>query len=271
MATTVRSVFFVSDGTGLTAESWGAALLAQFHQTPFDRHTIPFVHTPADAERCVARVNAAVVDSLKPLVFSTTVDPAIRSILATANCIFIDLFEQTVPVLEEHLQTASAPAMGLAHGISDTGHYQNRMAAVEYSLEHDDGQSLRALSQADIVLVAPSRCGKTPTSMYLALQYGVKAANFPLVDEEFVDHTLPPSLAAVASKAFGLIATPQRLSAVRSERRPNSKYASIEQCRFEVAAAEEIYRRYNIPYADSTSRSIEELASVAMDAKALRS
>jgi hypothetical protein len=265
-----RSVFFVSDGTGITSENWGTALLAQFRDIEFDCHTIAFVTNPDEAKKTVSRINS-VGDETRPLVFSTTVDPEIRELLSGSNSFFIDLFAQSVPQLEVALGVESAPIVGKAHGISNASKYGQRMAAVEYSIEHDDGQSLRALDQADIVLVAPSRCGKTPTSMYLSLQYGLRSANFPLVDEDFNSLKLPPSLEQVSQKAFGLIATPQRLQAVRSERRPNSKYASIEQCRFEIEAATHIFEIYKIPYVDSTSRSIEEIASVAMDLKGLRS
>lgn len=267
--TNTRSVFFVSDGTGITAENWGAALLAQFHDVIFDPHTIAFVTNAEEAHKTVRRINDA-AGSSRPLVFSTTVDPQIREILSGSQAFFIDLFAQSVPSLEGELGVTSAPIMGKAHGISNASKYGQRMAAVEYSIEHDDGQSLRALDQADIVLVAPSRCGKTPTSMYLSLQYGLRSANFPLVDEDFNSLKLPPSLEQVSQKAFGLIATPQRLQAVRSERRPNSKYSSIEQCRFEIEAATHIFEIYKIPYIDSTTRSIEEIASVAMDLKGLR-
>jgi regulator of PEP synthase PpsR (kinase-PPPase family) len=267
--TNTRTVFFVSDGTGITAENWGAALLAQFHDFEFDRHTIAFVTNVEEAHKTVSRINNSPADE-RPLVFSTTVDTEIRAILSQSDSLFIDLFDQSVPTLESELGVASAPIVGQAHGIANASKYGMRMAAVEYSIEHDDGQSLRALDQADIVLVAPSRCGKTPTSMYLSLQYGLRAANFPLVDEDFNSLRLPPSLEKVASKAFGLIATPQRLQAVRSERRPNSKYSSIEQCRFEIEAATHIFEMYKIPYVDSSTRSIEEIASVAMDLKSLR-
>jgi regulator of PEP synthase PpsR (kinase-PPPase family) len=266
-----RTVFFVSDGTGITAEAWGAALLSQFDASNFESHTIAFVTNTIDAQKTVDRINRANIPGHRPIVFSTTVDQDIKQLLSTSQALFIDLFDQTLPTLETELGIKSEPIKGSAHGISNATKYQQRMAAIEYSIEHDDGQSLRALDQADIILVAPSRCGKTPTSMYLSLQYGVKAANFPIVDEDFNTLKLPQSLERVSEKAFGLISTPQRLQTVRSERRPNSKYASIEQCRFEIDSAVHIFEKYKIPYLDSSTRSVEELASVAMDIKGLRS
>ena len=267
----IREVFFLSDGTGVTAEALGAALLSQFGETQFTKHTLAFINSPDRAFDAVRKIDSAQNQHGRPLVFSTVVKPELRAILSQADGLFMDLFQQNIESIEAELEEANQPIQGLAHGISDTDRYLKRMAAIEYAIEHDDGQSLRALADADVILLAPSRCGKTPTCMYLAIQYGIKAANFPLVDEDFESQHLSSAIKPLVSKAFGLTSTPQRLHQVRSERRQSSKYASLDQCRFEIAATEKLYSSNQIPFIDSSAKSIEEIASVIMDVKNLRS
>jgi len=266
-----REVFFLSDGTGVTAEALGAALLSQFAGTRFAKHTLAFINAPDRAFDAVAKIDSARNAHGRPLIFSTVVNAELRAILSQADGLFIDLFQQNIEAIEAELEESNQPIQGQAHGMSDTERYLKRMAAIEYAIEHDDGQSLRALVDADVILLAPSRCGKTPTCMYLAIQYGIKAANFPLVDEDFESQHLSASIKPLAAKAFGLTTSPQRLHEVRSERRQNSKYASLDQCRFEIAATEKIYKSNQIPFIDSSAKSIEEIASVIMDVKNLRS
>ena len=266
----MREVFFLSDGTGVTAEALGSTLLTQFSGTHFMRHTIAFINGVERAIETVTKINSARNEHGRPLIFSTVVNANLRAILAEADGLFIDLFAQNIEAIEHELEETNLPVLGQAHGISDTDRYLRRMAAIEYAIEHDDGQSMRALSAADVILLAPSRCGKTPTCMYLAIQYGIKAANFPLVDEDFESQILSATIKPLVAKTFGLTTTPQRLHEVRSERRQNSKYASLDQCRFEIQATEKLYRANNIPYIDSSAKSIEEIASVIMDEKNLR-
>jgi regulator of PEP synthase PpsR (kinase-PPPase family) len=138
------------------------------------------------------------------------------------------------------------------------------MAAVEFAIEHDDGQSLRALDKAAVILIAPSRCGKTPTTMYLALQHGLFVANYPLVDEDFESVNLPRPLRKLRDRCFGIVTTPERLSQVRAERRPKSRYASLEQCTHELRRAEAMFRLHKIPTINSESSSVEEMATVIL-------
>ncbi|QQQ60702.1 pyruvate, water dikinase regulatory protein [Paenarthrobacter ureafaciens] len=258
------TVFFLSDSTGITAETLGNTLLTQFPAHRLERRTIPFITTVEQARAVVHGINRVAASGTRPLVFSTTVNPEVRAILAQSAGRFFDLFDAHIGQLEDALGTAASGAPGQAHGVGDAVRYQSRMAAVEYAIEHDDGQSLRALERAELILIAPSRCGKTPTTMYLALQHGILAANFPLVEEDFDTMSLPKPLLAFADKCFGLTSQPVRLSQIRQERRPGSNYASLQQCSFELRNAEDMYRANNIPYVNSATMSVEEISATVL-------
>ncbi|MFE4835231.1 pyruvate, water dikinase regulatory protein [Arthrobacter sp. NPDC056691] len=258
------TVFFLSDSTGITAETLGNTLLTQFPAQRLERRTIPFITTVEQARDVVATIDRVAASGPRPLVFSTTVSPDVRSVLAQSAGHFFDLFGAHVSQLEQALDSPANGLPGQAHGVGDQVRYQSRMAAVEYAIEHDDGQSLRALERAELILIAPSRCGKTPTTMYLALQHGILAANFPLVEEDFDTMALPKPLLPFASKCFGLTSQPVRLSQIRQERRPNSSYASLPQCTYELRNAEDMYRANNIPYVNSACMSVEEISATVL-------
>lgn len=260
----LRPVYFLSDSTGITAETLGNTLLTQFPVDNFDRVTIPFITTPEQARSVVRTIDGLAAAGPRPLVFSTAVNSEIRQILAGCNGVIVDLIGTHVGVLEQALGTPASGEPGRAHGLGNAARYQSRMAAVEYAMEHDDGQSLRALEKAQVILVAPSRCGKTPTTMYLALQHGIFAANFPLVDEDFQRDGLPKPLRPFVSKCFGLSSNPLRLSQIRTERRPSSPYASLRQCGFELRSAEQLYVSHRIPYLNSATVSVEEMAATIL-------
>ena len=253
-------VFFLSDSTGITAETLGNTLLTQFPATTFERTTVPFLMTVEQACRVVDTVNGLADAGMAPLVFSTVVAPDVRQTLARCRGTMVDLIGTHVGQLEQALGIVASGEPGRAHGQGNAERYQSRMRAVEYAIEHDDGQSLRALEKAQVILVAPSRCGKTPTTMYLALQHGIYAANFPLVDEDFESSGLPAPLRPFVAKCFGLTSNPLRLSQVRTERRRGSPYASLGQCGFELRSAERLYVSHGIPYLNSASVSVEEMA-----------
>lgn len=266
-----RTVFFLSDGTGITAETLGNTLLTQFDDVEFKKTTLPFINTPEKASATVDLINQlASRQTVRPLVFSTTVNDEIRAILRGCNCLFLDLFDSFVHAIEGELKQKSTHAQGRAHGLADAQRYNLRIAAMNYAMEHDDGQSTRDLSRADLILIAPSRCGKTPTSLYLALQHGLFATNFPLTEDDLEQLRLPKSLEGLGGKCFGLTSEPERLSQIRTERRPGSKYASLAQCSYELRQAEQLYRRYDIPFISSASMSIEEMATMVMQEKNLR-
>ncbi len=255
-------VFFLSDSTGISAETMGNALLIQFPQLHFERRLIPFIVTAAEARRVVAVLDAAADGPVTPIAFTTAATDEIRHILNTTRCPMIDFFDLHMARVEEVFGVAGQRHVAMLHGVGDIQRYNSRMAAIEYSIEHDDGQSVRALDRADVVLVAPSRCGKTPTTMYLALQHGLFVANYPLVEEDLDAAELPRPVRALRERCIGILADAKRLSEVRQARRPNSRYASIEQCRFELRQAEAMYHANRIPVINSTTRSVEEMSTL---------
>jgi hypothetical protein len=262
--TPAPTAFFLSDSTGITAETLGNTLLTQFPAQRLERRTIPFITTVEQARDVVATIDRVASSGPRPLVFSTTVSPDVRAVLAQSAGHFFDLFGAHVGQLEQALGSPASGMPGQAHGVGDAVRYQSRMAAVEYAIEHDDGQSLRSLERAELILIAPSRCGKTPTTMYLALQHGILAANFPLVEEDFDTMALPKPLRPFSNKCFGLTSQPLRLSQIRQERRPNSGYASLAQCTYELRNAEGMYRANKIPYLNSASMSVEEISATVL-------
>jgi [pyruvate, water dikinase]-phosphate phosphotransferase / [pyruvate, water dikinase] kinase len=257
-------VFFLSDSTGISAETMGNALLIQFPDLHFDRRLIPFISTVEEARRVVAILDAAMAGPVTPLAFTTAAVDEVRLELHKTTCPLIDFFEMHMQRVESILNTTGMRVAARLHGVGDIVRYNARMAAVEYAIEHDDGQSLRALDRADVILVAPSRCGKTPTTMYLALQHGVFVANYPLVDEDFEDAELPRPIRGLGDRCFGLVTTPQRLSQVRHERRPNSRYASLEQCTYELRKAEALFAAHRVPTINSAAKSVEEMSTVIL-------
>lgn len=266
--TPVRTVFFISDGTGITSETLGHSLLAQFPDARFRQVRIPFVDDLDKAIDCANQIReAARRDGVRPIVFSTLVNPETVGGLRQADALFIDLFEQFIGPLETELGQRSTHAVGRFHGIADSLDYKNRIEAINFAMAHDDGVSSDGeLAEADVILVGVSRSGKTPTSLYLAMQFGVKAANYPLIPEDFERNKLPGELHNYRGKLFGLTIAPERLSQIRQERRPNSRYASLENCRYEIDAAQKLMRRENIRWLDSTAKSIEEISATILQA-----
>jgi len=257
-----RRVFFVSDRTGITVEALGSSLLTQFGDFDFLRVTLPFIDTIPKAIQVVAQVNEADHDTgQRPLVFSSIVDDAVRAEINKCNGLVLDVFERFIVPLESELGEKSMHAVGRSHSAGNVKDYNHRIEAINYTLAHDDGVTHRGLEDADIVLVGVSRSGKTPTCLYMAMQFGIKAANYPLIPEDLEANRLPPSLLPLKQKVFGLSIAPERLHHIRSERRPDSKYADLENCRYEVSAAERLMRQAQIPYLDSTTKSIEEIAT----------
>lgn len=255
-------VFFISDGTGLTAEALGHSLLTQFEGIKFTQAAIPFVDSIPKAEACLARIAAAHADAAgRPIVFTTLVNDEVRATIRKADALVLDFFESFLNPLEAELGTRSSHTVGRSHSVAGNAEYHARIEAINYALAHDDGQSLRNLAHADVILLGVSRSGKTPTCLYLALQLGIKAANVPLIPEDFHRGALPKGLEAFQPKLYGLTISPERLSEIRNERRPDSRYAALENCRYEVEQAEKMMRRYGIPWLNSTTRSIEEIAT----------
>ncbi len=260
-----RTVFYISDGTGITAETFGNAILAQFETT--SRHVrLPFIDSVDKAHQAVRQINhAALVDGNRPIVFTTLVNEDVLKVISDGcQGMLLDMFGTFVHPLETELQLKSNHRIGRFSDASKSKEYQSRIEAINFSLAHDDGQSNSDLEQSDIILVGVSRSGKTPTSLYLAMQYGLKASNYPLIPEDFERRHLPPALKPHIKKIFGLTIQPERLSEIRNERRPHSKYAALENCQMEVSEAEAMMRRSGIRWLSTTTKSIEEIATTIL-------
>lgn len=260
-----RTIFFVSDGTGITAEMLGHSLLSQFEDIKFNQETIPFVDSAEKAQVALERIaQAAGLGNGRPIVFTSLVNNTVRASLRGADALVLDFFETFIDPLEHELGQKSTHTIGRSHSATDKKEYQHRIEAVNFALAHDDGQSNRELAKADVILVGVSRSGKTPTSLYLALQFGVRAANYPLIPEDFERNSLPTSLLPFRDKLFGLTIIAERLAEIRKERRPNSKYAELLNCRREVEQAETLMRREGIRWLNSTTKSIEEISTTIL-------
>ena len=261
-----RTAFFVSDQTGVTAETMGHSLLTQFDGLEFRQVTLPFISSIDKAEEAVRKINAtAAADGARPVVFSTLVKDELRSAVKRSEGLFLDFFDAFLAPLETELAVKSSERAGRAHGIADQMVYTTRIEATNFALAADDGGVTADYGRADVVLAGVSRSGKTPTCIYMAMQYGVFAANYPLTEEDFESKQLPALLRAHAPRLFGLTIAPRRLQQIRNERRPGSRYASLPQCEFEVRCAETLFQRYGVPYIDATECSIEEIASRVID------
>ena len=264
MSTETRIVFIVSDGTGITAENFSQSILAQFEAT-FKHIRVPFVDSAEKAHDAVSSINqAASKYGVQPIVFTTLVNTELNKIVSNANGLILDMFQTFVAPLEQALGIKSTHAMNRLHHNADTEAYKNRIEAINYSLAHDDGQSNKNLAEADVILVGISRVGKTPTSLYLAMQYGMKAANYPLIPEDFERGQLPKDLIPFRRKIFGLMIDADRLSEIRNERRPGSNYAKLENCRYEINEATAMMKKESIPWVVTTSKSIEEIATTVL-------
>ncbi len=259
-----RTAFFISDGTGITSETVGMSLLARFDTITFDRFTMPYIDSVEKAEEACLKINAASdQDGHKAIIFDTIVNEEIRRVIASANCVLVDIFAAFIGSLEQELGVRSSDKVGRTR-ITENSHYVERIESVNFALDNDDGARTQHYEQADVILIGVSRSGKTPTCLYLGMQYGIKAANYPLTEEDIEDQKLPAALREHREKLFGLTIDPDRLAVIRNERRPNSRYSSIRQCNFEVEEVELMYKRERIPYMNTTQYSVEEIATRVM-------
>lgn len=260
-----RSVFYISDRTGITAEVVGHSVVTQFPQCQFIQTTIPFVDSAERALAVVARLNQqADLDGGRPIVFSTLIDLQVKSIVRTARALFIDCLDSSLTALEQELGASASHTVGSSHNIADNLAYHERIEAVNFSLAHDDGLGIENLSRADIILVGVSRSGKTPTSLYMAMQFAVRAANYPLTPEDLERERLPAKLLQHRNKLFGMTIDAERLHQIRNERRPGSEYAAIANCQREIKAAERLLRQESVPLINATKKSIEEIATIIL-------
>jgi regulator of PEP synthase PpsR (kinase-PPPase family) len=265
-----RTVFFVSDQTGISAETLGHSLMTQFDGLKFRSVTVPFIDSIDKAKETVSRINlTAEVEGAKPIVFATLVKDDIRAILRESNGLFLDFFDAFIGPLERELEARSTHTVGKAHGVANSTAYARRIDAMNFALDNDDGAITRNYDRADVILIGVSRSGKTPTCLYMALHYGVFPANYPLAEEEFETGKLPAPLEEFRDKLYGLTISAGRLQQIRTERRPNSRYASPQQVSFELRSAQALFRKNGIPYLDTSECSIEEIASTVLHNKGL--
>jgi hypothetical protein len=256
-----RTVFFVSDRTGITAEILGRTLLTQFQGVEFQKHTLPFVDTVEKAQAVLKEINdTARQEGRRPIFISTLIEDKVRDVILTADALCLDLFAGFIQKLESEFGVESSHALGLTHGIGDELVYQKRIDAINYALSHDDGLTTANYAIADVIVVGVSRTGKTPTSLYLAMQYGIHAANYPLTPDDFGDMRMPAPLAPYRDKLYGLTINPERLARIRNERKPDSRYASLENCREEIDAANAIMGKTGLHILDTSTKSVEEIA-----------
>lgn len=257
-----RTVYYISDGTGISAEALGHSLITQFQNIQFQSHTLPYIDSEEKAKQAVLKINEShALSQERPIVFSTIVKPEIRNIIASSQGYVIDFFQSFVSDLEKELGVPSSPAVGLSHAVKDIEQYNSRIAAVHFALHCDDGINTQAYNTADIILVGVSRTGKTPACLYLALQYGIRAANYPLTEETLHAFKLPDALEPHRDRLLGLTITAERLHAIRTKRRPNSEYACLKQCNEEVHQTELLFHKEKIATLNSTSLSVEELSA----------
>ncbi len=265
MSDSIRPVFCVSDHTGVTAEVLAHSLVARFEGWEAKYETRPFVDDRSKAAAVVEEIDRAADRGPKPIVFSTIIDPELRGVLEQSKGFVIGMFEPFVGMLSEELGLDPTEAIGRYHGIADSSKYQLRLDAVDYSLATDDGIGVEHYGEADVIVTGVSRVGKTPTCLYLAMQYGLRAANFPLTPEQLDERRFPDLLERYKDRLYGLTIDPVQLFQIRQKRRPDSPYASLDRCSEEVAAAEWMFRAKRIPVLDTTVRSIEEISATILE------
>ena len=257
-----RTVFFVSESTGITAETLGHSLLSQFDNIDFERVYMPYINTELRAKALNERLQeAADRDGARPLVFSTMLDDRVREIIKSGNCYFLELFEIFVDPLSHELGVAPSRKSGRSHAITKPSFYTKRIEAINFAMANDDGVRPDNFPHADVVLTGVSRSGKTPTCLYLAMHYGLRSANYPITEEDFERGDLPKEVWAVKHKLFGLMIDAQRLQMIRQERRPNSPYSSLQRCQADLRQAQSMFQRLDIRVLNSTSQSIEEIST----------
>ena len=258
----IRTAFFISDGTAITAETLGRSILSQFHQVPFETRVIPYVDDMVLADEAVEQINSAYQkDGVLPLVFDTIVNDEIREKINSAQACNLDMYEGIIGRIADEIGVEPDAHSGHAHDDVDSETYKSRIDAVHFALDNDDGARTRHYDMADIILIGVSRSGKTPTSLYLALQFGIRAANYPLTEDDLYDNQLPKSLRPHREKLFGLVIDTERLVKIRNERRAGSRYSSYKQCEEEQRAIQAIYMTQGIPNLNVSEMSVEEIAT----------
>jgi regulator of PEP synthase PpsR (kinase-PPPase family) len=261
MQSSIRQVFFLSNGTAITAETLGLSLLAQFPDHQFETRTVPFVDTLEKALSVCEEIDRSIdKTSHLPIVICTMGDDALMKIITRSKALVIDPFGDILPRLEQVL-AAQHHQPGQSHRTASPSLYESRIDAIDYTMLHDDGGKMQNYDQADIILVGVSRSGKTPSCLYLALQFGIKAANYPITEEDMEYEQLPQPIKPFKERLYGLTTNLNRLVNIRQERRPDSRYSSVDQCRYELRAVEDMYLRHKIKYINTSEMSVEEISA----------
>ena len=268
---THRSVFIISDGTGITAEILGHSLLSQFPDITFRTRALPFVNSDDKVREALAQINeAAMSDGVKPLIFVTFVDRTYVEQLSASNGLLFDLFGAFLDTVAKELNVQPNRYVGYGHGVVDANRYTSRIRAVHYSMDCDDGLNTEDYNHADLIVTGVSRIGKTPVCLYLAMHFGLFCANYPLILHDLSSEQLPQTLRQHRGRIFGLTIDYDRLHAIRHERRPNSQYSDLQQCREEVQRSENLFREHNVPFINTTEASIEEIATSILQRTGIR-
>ncbi|HAS6162632.1 TPA: kinase/pyrophosphorylase [Vibrio vulnificus] len=266
-----RDVFYVSDGTAITCETLGHVVLGQF---PFlaNEKTFPFVESEEKLTELIKHIEISFqTNGIKPLVFFSLVLPDLKARLMESPAYCYDVLESIVQRVKDDIQMEPTPKLQRSRSVGkDTDTYFDRIAAIEYTLAHDDGISLKGLELADIILLGVSRSGKTPTSLYMAMQFGLRVVNYPYIDDDIKRLKLLPEFEIHRHKLFGLTIDPERLTEIRENRLAGSDYASTEQCQHELANVEALFRREAIPYINTTSLSVEEISTRVLEKTGLK-
>ena len=257
-----QTVFYLSDRTGITVELLGQTLLSQFETIEFNTQTLPYIDNEEKALDTVELINrSARQNGTRPVLISTIVQDEIKTILHQSEALMLDVFEHFIAPLEKNLAVHPSHRVGKKHSLDDQEAYDNRIHAVNFALNTDDGLSIKQYANADIILLGVSRSGKTPTAIYLAMQFGILAANYPVTEDDLENYELPSWALQFRNKLFGLEIDALRLHEIRTERRANSRYSSLQQCEYEVAQIKKLYNKEAIPTIDTSTRSIEEIAT----------
>lgn len=263
-----RKIYFISDGTGITVENLGMSLLTQFSKLKYTAKKIPYINTVAKAKEIAEAISEETLsNNANCIIISTLVNKEIREVIKSSKALVLDFFEQYIDPLEKELNCNSDHTIGKTHSLKNIYQYDARMDAINFTLNTDDGLAIKKYDEAEIIIIGVSRCGKTPTCLYMAIQYGIKAANYPLVMDDLKDNKLPGFLEPYRHKLYGLSIDPRRLQTIRHKRRPHSQYADIKQCTLEVKLAESLFVKEKIPFLYTTTHSIEEITAHIIEDK----
>lgn len=257
-------VHLVSDSTGETLNAMLKATASQFAAAKPLEHIYALIRSRAQMEKTLAEIEAS-----PGLVLYTIINPELRRLLeircSELQTPAISVLDPLLHAFTEYLGLEQSLRPGAQHELNEA--YFKRIAALDYTLSHDDGQMTWDLEPADVVLVGVSRTSKTPTCMYLANR-GIKAANVPLVPTS----DPPPELFALRKPlVVGLVASPERLSQIRESRLGGmnadgavEEYSDLDTIRQEVLRAKRLFAKNRWPVIDVTRKSVEETAAAIL-------